>query len=76
MPLSKNRELISCTRPAHKHLKAVVAALKKSGIPTNGTMIVSEAILSIPLPEPAKAAGVPSEKKRKAQPSTAAVPAL
>jgi hypothetical protein len=52
MPQAKNRELIAVSSQAHEHLKNVVAYLEKKGIPTSGTKIASEAILSIPIPQP------------------------
>lgn len=72
MPLADNRELIPVSTQAHQHLKAVVAAMKKNGIPANGTMLASQVILAIPLPAPVV------EKKRKARKvtETAAIPAL
>ena len=51
MATAKNRELITVTKQAHKHLRDVVNRLKKNGIPANGTLLASQQILSIPLPE-------------------------
>ena len=50
MPTAKNRELISVSTQAHRHLKAVVKAFKAKGVPINGTLLASEHILAIPLP--------------------------
>lgn len=52
MPLAKNRELIPVSTQAHKHLKALVAVMQNNGIPTNGTLLASQLILAIPMPEP------------------------
>lgn len=60
MPLAKNRELIAISSQAHEHLKTIVAAMKGKGIPTSGTLIASQVILSIPIPQ-AQAVG----KKRR-----------
>ncbi len=71
MPQPKNRELISISTPAHQHLKAVVAAMKKSGIPTSGTMLASQLILAIPFPQPVKAVEVRKRAKRATSTSVA-----
>jgi len=51
MPLAKERELIAVSSQAHRHLKDVVKAMKRNGIPTSGTSLASELILSIPIPK-------------------------
>ena len=66
MPLAKNRELIPVSGEAHAHLKNVVDAMKRKGIPATGTMLASQVILAIPIPEVPQ----PQPKRRKAQPST------
>ncbi len=50
MPLAEDRELIQVSTIAYEHLRAVVAATRKLGIPTSGTLIASTSILSIPIP--------------------------
>lgn len=77
MALADNRELIQISTQAYNHLKAVVAANKKSGLPTSGTLLASQAILSIPIPPPQQPTPTtkPVEKKsrpRKAKPVQAA----
>ena len=74
MPLAKNRELITVTDQAHEHLRKVVSVMKKNGLPVNGSMLASQAILAIPLPQ----VRIPAEKKRKARKvaETVAAPAL
>lgn len=67
MPLAKERELIPVSSQAHKHLRNLVAAMKRNGIPTNGTVIVSQAIMSIPIP-----AAPAEEKPRRARARKAA----
>ena len=52
MPQAKNRELIAVSSQAHEHLMRIVAAMKGNGFPTSGTMIASELILSMPIPQP------------------------
>lgn len=52
MPLASNRELIQISKQAYQHLKKVVGTKKASGVPVSGTMLASEAILNIPLPQP------------------------
>lgn len=52
MPLAKDRELIQISVQAYKHLKAVVSATKSIGVPTSGTSLASQAILSLPIPQP------------------------
>ncbi len=74
MPTAEGRELIPVSSQAHKHLKTVVAAMKEQGIPTNGTLIASELILSIPIPQPTPAVEV-KRRTRKAE-QAARVPAL
>jgi hypothetical protein len=64
MPLSEDRELIQITKHAYKHLKAVVAAKKNSGVPRTGTSLASEAILSIPLPPIPQPTEASASKKR------------
>lgn len=50
MPLADNRELTPITTPAHQHMKRIVAALKKRGLPESNTRWLSELILSQPMP--------------------------
>lgn len=72
MPLAKNREQITVSGEAHAHLKAVVRALRRQGIPTNGTMLASQSILAMPIPD-----GTSSSAKvtpRKAKPQAAVAP--
>lgn len=74
---NKEYPKVRVTKQAHAHLAKLIPAIREArGLNVSMTDFVSELILNTKLPEPAKAAGVPSEKKRKAQPSTAAVPAL
>jgi hypothetical protein len=78
MPQAKDRELIPISTQAHAHLKAVVAVMKQSGLPTSGTSLASKAILSIPLPEqpqPIKPIK-PVEKKRPRRKAVTLSPAL
>lgn len=51
MPLAKNREQITVSTKAHAHLRSVVDAMRKNGIPTSGTLLASEVILAIPIPQ-------------------------
>ena len=72
MPLAKNREQITVSGEAHAHLKALVVATKRKGLPTSGTALASAAILAIPIPE-APATEQPKRRARKAhQPAPAA----
>lgn len=69
MPLADNRELTSITTQAHQHMKRIVTALKKRGVPESNTSWLSELILSQPMPnghtKPAPAAvEVREEEKR------------
>jgi hypothetical protein len=52
---------IRIRRLANKHADEVVAALKAKGIETSKTTLVSDLILSIPLPE---VAPTPTSKRR------------
>lgn len=79
METKKYRELIPVSSQAHLHLKAVVAAMKANGLPTSGTLIASEVILSIPIPQPKpveikKTVKKPVEKKRHRKAAVTSVP--
>lgn len=50
MPLALNRELTPVTTKAHAHMKKIVAAHKKRGVPESNTHWLSELILSQPIP--------------------------
>lgn len=50
MPLAPNRELTPITSQAHAHMKRIVAAYKKRGIPESNTHWLSDLILSQPIP--------------------------
>lgn len=50
MPLGKDRELTPVTSQAHAHMKRIVAAYKKRGIPESNTHWLSDLILSQPIP--------------------------
>lgn len=65
MPLAKERELIPVSSQAHKHLRAVVEAMKANGLPTNGTMLVSEMILRLSVPQQTPTPTPTSKPKRK-----------
>lgn len=51
MATAKDREFLTVSSEAHAHLKAVVERYKKNGVPMNGTLLASQIILSIPMPE-------------------------
>lgn len=68
MQEDKKRELIPVSTQAHEHLRKVVEAHKANGLPTSGTLLASQAILSLPIPEPQpqpKAKSKIVEKKRR-----------
>lgn len=50
MPLALNRELTPITTQAHQHMKRIVSAHKRKGLPETNTHWLSELILSQPLP--------------------------
>jgi len=50
MPLAKDRKLTPITSQAHAHMKKVVAAYKRHGVPESNTHLVSSLILSLPIP--------------------------
>lgn len=50
MPLAKDRKLTPVTSQAHVHMKRIVAAYKKRGIPESNTHWLSDLILSHPIP--------------------------
>lgn len=73
MATAKDREFLTVSTEAHAHLKAVVDAYKKNGVPMNGTMLASQVILSLPMPEKAKE---PIKRRtRIATKTTVAIPA-
>lgn len=72
----KNRTLIPISIQAHAHLKAVVAAMIESGLPTSGTMVASEVILSIPIPQPQPVEKKQRPRRKVATPMSQTVPVV
>lgn len=50
MPLSPNRKLVQVTTPAYLRMKKIVKAMKKNGVPTNGSYWLSILILAQDVP--------------------------
>lgn len=50
----ETRHFVTITVPAREHLMRVIRAKRRNGYPTNQTMLVSELILAIPIPNGTK----------------------
>lgn len=68
MTTPANRLLTPVSTEAHRHMKRIVTALKKRGLPESNTRWLSELILSQPMPnghsKPAPVAEVTEEEKQ------------
>jgi hypothetical protein len=62
MTTSADRKFLTVSTQAHRHLGKVVKAMIRNGYRANGTMVASQIILSIPIPEPTN----PTPAKRRA----------
>lgn len=51
MPIAPNRELIQISVQAYRHIQKIKQARKRMGLPYTVTGIVSELILSQPIPK-------------------------
>jgi hypothetical protein len=50
MPLAPDRELVQISHQAYRHMKKIIGAYKRKGIPRSGTRWLSELILEQEVP--------------------------